>query len=178
MLTADLARELLDYDPETGRLFWKVRDSSLFSHPKYAKRWNAQFAGKEAFTSRNNYGYATGSLLNQDYLAHRVIWLMQTGDWPKHGVDHVNRVRDDNRWKNLRDVPQERNCQNLSLSKANTSGVRGVCWDKKAGKWSARITVEGKFKHLGYFDDLEEAAGVRLAAEKAKREKLETKHAG
>ena len=52
-----------------------------------------------------------------------------------------------------------------SIQRNNTSGVRGVSWHKKAGKWSVRIHVAGKAISLGYTSDLEEAKQIRKEAE-------------
>ena len=50
-LTAEIARELLTYNPDTGKLFWKERSAKYFNNPNYTKRWNTQWAGKEDLKS-------------------------------------------------------------------------------------------------------------------------------
>ncbi len=73
-------------------------------------------------------------------------------------VDHINRDVMDNRRENLRYVTSSQNGMNRGMMKSNTSGYRGVTWDKKTEKWRARIGLNGKQIWLGYFDDIEEAA--------------------
>jgi hypothetical protein len=80
-----------------------------------------------------------------------------TGKWPELEVDHINRIRDDNRWCNLRDVSRAINAQNMPLYKNNTSGHTGVCWNKKFNKWQVLCRANGKQVYGGLFDNKEEA---------------------
>lgn len=163
-ITADEARALLRYEPETGLLYWRERPNSAFSHPKTAILWKASRAGKEAFTAYHKSGYRRGRIYDREYLAHRIIWLLQTGNFPKFEIDHINGVRHDNRWGNLRDVTRVENCRNLCRRSDNTTGVTGVCWYPPLQKWQAQITISGHRKHLGYFDSLQEASAARSEA--------------
>jgi hypothetical protein len=83
-----------------------------------------------------------------------------SGSLPPADVDHINREKGDNRWVNLRLAARWENTGNAGLQSNNTSGHRGVTWDKWAGKWLARGMRDGRNKHLGYFDSLEEAAAA------------------
>ena len=82
-------------------------------------------------------------------------------------VDHIGGrdTRNDNRKINLRVCTHQENIFNCGLSKNNTSGVTGVCWDKRYNKWLATITYNGKHIHLGYFDTFEDAVKTRKTAE-------------
>jgi hypothetical protein len=91
-----------------------------------------------------------------------------TGDWPAQQIDHINCVHDDNRWKNLRLCTRSQNNHNQPRRKTNKSGVKGVCWMKKAGKWHGQVCLNYKVHHVGLFDDLEAAAN----AVRAKRDEL------
>lgn len=157
-------RNLLDYNPETGELFWKERSLELFRREQDWKTWNTKFAGKSAFTSRTKKGYQQGRIWNQNLLAHRVIWIWMTGEEPDQ-IDHINGVRSDNRWRNLRSVSTAENQKNTCRPHNNTSGVVGVHWSADRQKWQAQIRVEGSTKPLGRFDTFEEAAATRKAAE-------------
>ena len=76
-------------------------------------------------------------------------------------VDHINGDPLDNRKVNLRLIPTWGNQQNLAnLVRTNKSGYRGVSWYKPLGKWRAKVCVNKKHYHLGYFDNKEEAAEV------------------
>ena len=90
---------------------------------------------------------------------HRVIWEHHNEPIPDgFTVDHINRDTLDNRLSNLRLATNSQQSQNQGLRSNNTSGYRGVCWDKRIGKWWARIQVDGKRMHLGHYDDPIDAA--------------------
>lgn len=148
---------LLDYNPETGLLHWKQRAD-------VPKEWNSRFAGKQAFTSDDGSGYRVGAINNKNTRAHRVIWKMVHGTEPEQ-IDHINGNRADNRIANLRAVVNAHNGRNQKLRISNSSGIMGVSFCKRAGKWRARITVNGKDKHLGIFKSYSEAVSARLSAE-------------
>jgi hypothetical protein len=97
---------------------------------------------------------------------HRIIWKIQTGKDPKGQIDHINGIRDDNRFINLRDVAQQENNKNIRPLKNNTSGHMGVIFHKLSNKWAAVIGVNGKRKHLGLFKEKEDAVFARKEAEK------------
>ena len=80
-------------------------------------------------------------------------------------VDHINHNPLDNRKENLRVCTQQQNCMNRSKTSKNTSGTVGVCWHKGSGKWVARIKINGKYKSLGSYNDLENAIQARKNAE-------------
>jgi len=161
----EVLRSLLDYDPETGRLFWKVRHASLFKSERDAKIWNTRYAGKEAFTSCDRNGYRQATLLNRVYRAHRLIAVMVFGA-VNGSIDHINGDREDNRESNLRVVSSSGNQRNQKLNARNTSGVSGVNWKKNRGKWQAYISGQGRKNiHLGLFDTFDEAVAARKAAE-------------
>jgi hypothetical protein len=78
-------------------------------------------------------------------------------------IDHINHIRDDNRWVNLRNVIHRANQLNTSLSSNNTSGFNGVRI-LPSGRYSAFIMVQRKQISLGTYDTLEEAIAARQAA--------------
>jgi hypothetical protein len=125
--------------------------------------WNAQHPHKEAFFTPNKNGYLNGYLIGILYLAHRVIWKMQTLDEPLH-IDHINGIRWDNRFSNLRSVQPSENAKNLAVSSRNTSGVMGVFWHKTNQRWNANIKHGGRLVHLGTFETQEEAIEARKKA--------------
>lgn len=90
-----------------------------------------------------------------------------TGELPAFIVDHINGVRNDNRWLNLRRADASQNCWNSKKPSTNTSGAKGVSFHKATGKWQVRIRVRGKQKHIGLFDSVEEAElAFAVAADK------------
>lgn len=157
-------KQLLRYNPETGRLFWRARPLSYFTEERYWKIWNTKNAGKEALISPTRYGYGAGRLFDIGVFAHRVIWKLVTGCEAEH-IDHVDGNPRNNKFKNLRSVTVSENQRNCRISKNNISGVVGVHWYKNNSKWRAEIGVDGKAKHLGYFNDFKKAIHARKAAE-------------
>lgn len=170
-ITSDIANELLSYNPDTGELFWKERDIK-WAKPdgwngaqKAINIWNSKFSGKPAFTFKSkSHGYLEGAILGKGLLAHRVIWLMMTGEWP-NVIDHKNGDRTDNRWGNLRSVTTTVNSQNQTCRSDNATGIRGVTYKKDRKKFYAAIKVNKQHIHLGCFKTVEEAKAARLAAE-------------
>lgn len=79
-------------------------------------------------------------------------------------VDHENRNGLDCRRSNLRDATRTQNLCNTKLRSDSSSGVKGVCWDRRSGKWLARIQRDGRCRNLGYFPDIESAAEARMEA--------------
>jgi len=148
-LTVDLLNHLFEYDKETGNLIWKIKPSSKGNRVK---------VGDIAGTVKSH-GYLCVGINYNSYRAHRLIFLMHKGYLPKT-IDHINGDRLDNRIENLRAVTASQNQHNRKTNANNTSGYKGVGWIKTKKKWRARITLEGKKIHLGYFDNVEEAAEV------------------
>lgn len=153
----EVLRQLLRYDPETGKLFWRWRDD-------VPKSWNTKWAGKEALTADDGEGYSAGKIFKHRFRAHRVIWAIVYGHWPEQSVDHINGLRSDNRIENLRKATLSENQWNKSASKRNTSGFKGVTWHSVTGKWQARVSKHGDTKYLGLFTNVDDAAAAYSAA--------------
>jgi hypothetical protein len=167
--TQEYLRELFDYDPNTGVLTYKQRPLSHFKTKAACSRFNSQFAGKSA-GSKHPTGYIQLSITlkyKRKYWAHRVIHMWMTGEDPGTAqVDHVNQLRDDNRWENLRLVDgSAENRLNQSMRSDNTSGATGVSWCSHNSKWQATIRVRGEHKHLVATECFDTAVAVRRAAE-------------
>lgn len=114
--------------------------------------------------SRMSNGYISVTFRNKRYLAHRLIWMLVNGGDPLLEIDHINRVRDDNRIENLRPVGMKGNSGNIGLSAHNTSGAKGVCWDKSRSKWIVHIKRFGRQKFLGRYAKQEDAIKAYDAA--------------
>lgn len=169
-ITPELIRQLLRYEPETGKLFWLERCSAHFMPTrrcgsKKTKSWNTRFAGKEAMTANNGNGYLIGEIFNIKLYTHRVIWALVTGEWPVDDIDHIDGVRWNNIWTNLRAVSRSSNMKNCRLRSDNSSGQTGVHWIKADSIWVASITSNGTTMHLGRFTSKEAAIGARKNAE-------------
>jgi len=163
-----ILRELIEYAPETGRFHWRFRDRKWFDSDRVYKSWNTKWAGKEAFTSTNAYGYKQARVLGEQITgAHQLAWAIHCGEWPSGLIDHINGDKTDNRICNLRDVKNSESMKNLPIRKDNKSGICGVCWDSRRGGWLAGIGVSGRTKFLGCFDSVDLAANARRAAEES-----------
>ena len=107
------------------------------------------------------YVYTMDRKTHKKILMHRLIMNSPTD----MVIDHIDHNKINNCKSNLRICSQKDNSRNLLISKNNTSGITGVIWNNENNKWRARITVNGKLIHLGYFETLEEAAKARYDAE-------------
>jgi hypothetical protein len=143
MITQQQLKEYLSYDPDTGT-FLRVKKAG-------------KFKSGDVLGTRHSTGYIVIRINDKLYKAHRLAWLYMHGEFPVLKIDHINRDGCDNRLENLRLVTQKQNCENRSLGKNNKSGHPGVDWCKKLCKWRARITVNYKGLHLGYFANIEDA---------------------
>lgn len=153
-ITAEEARQLLDYNQDTGAFRWRHRSLGTFSNRRLGKVWNTRYAGQTITHKRAN-GYIFIIINNREYLAHRIAWLVSTGKLPVNQIDHVNGVRDDNRLMNLREATQSENNQ-------NRSSVLGCQY--LHGKWRGRIKINRKTICLGSFDTKEDAHSAYCAA--------------
>lgn len=151
ILTQERLQELLHYDQDTG----------VFTHIK--ARPGVRFGSVAGHVHHT--GYLQIKFDRKLYRAHRLAWLYVHGEFPLNDLDHINRVRSDNRIGNLRLATRAENLQNQSMRSTNTSGHVGVSWFKRDQKWRAQIAVNYKVINLGYFTDLSEAIAARQAAE-------------
>ena len=163
--TMDISKEqieaLVRYDSKTGLLFWRDRgrwvvESGLCCE-QARKSFNTRCAGKPAFCNVDGDGYFFGFLLGKFYRAHRLAFMLHTGDWPKNTVDHINRIRTDNRAFNLRDATRSEQQQNRGRQKNNRSGVAGISYNKANRKWVARKTIGGVRHWVGSYTSKTEA---------------------
>lgn len=156
-------RALLVYDEESGEVrFAHAPPLAAFSSKRAHSVFMANFAGHRAGSINAN-GYWRIYLMRKSWLAHRLIWAIQTGEMPKTDIDHIDRNRANNAWANLRLASRSQNCMNRSLRSDNRSGVTGVTWHA-CGMWQAEITKHGRKQYLGLFKTVPEAAAARIAA--------------
>ena len=137
----------LSYDPETGLITWIRSRGNVVAGCEF---------GTLMKTKANV--YRRGHIFGKSLLAHRVAFAIHYGRWPNGDIDHINHIGTDNRICNLREVSRHINCKNRKMDHDNQSGLTGVSWHRRIGKWMARIRCDGKQIHIGYFIDKEEAA--------------------
>jgi hypothetical protein len=143
-------KSLLHYSPETG----------FFTRLTPTQRTKVG----EVIGCKNTNGHVQIRLGRRFILAHRLAWLYMTGSFPQSQVDHINGIKDDNRWINLREATNKQNGENQKLHTNNTSGYRGVHFDKKTRKWRGVIGHNGKKLVVGYFCCASEAAAATKEA--------------
>ena len=138
-ITQTLVKELFDY--RDGSLYWKVNKSTR------ARK------GKKAGCIKQR-GYLETVINSKAYKNHRIIFLIFHGYSPII-VDHIDGNKLNNNIENLRAATSSQNLQNAKLSKSNTSGVKGVVWEKDRKYWKAQIVVNGKTIRIGKLESLE-----------------------
>lgn len=166
-------KEYFSYDKETGYLHWNKRSLSDFQSSHIGNTWNTRYAGKRvggiSQSKKDNTAYfkttvaVDGELFN--LAAHRIVWFLNYGEWPKGIIDHLDGNGLNNRLDNLRDVTSTNNGRNSKLISTNTTGVSGVNWNKRDEKWFATKSVEGKSSYLTCSRDFFEVICARKSWE-------------
>jgi hypothetical protein len=156
-LTAQRVRELLHYDPDTGVFTWRIN----------AGRWGRIKAGTPS-GSPDADGYLRSQVDGTLYYCNRLAFLYMLGRWPNGVAEHRDGVPANNRWENLRDATQQVNTENRRRPIRNKrSGLPlGVSLDRRDGAIVASITVNGRWKYLGRFQDAETAHQAYLDAKR------------
>lgn len=142
IITQDELKRHVSYDPETGTFLRLIANARRVKVGDIAGRIYP-------------HGYRQICINSKSYAEHRLAFLYVNGEWPKNQVDHINGIKDDNRWCNLREATRNENLYNIGKYPRNKSGFKGVDFVRSLKKWQARITVNGERIHLGYFDNPE-----------------------
>lgn len=150
-ITAERARELLNYDPETGVFIWRVIHCRNIP------------VGRPAGSVLPD-GYLYVMIDGRNYKRSRLAWLYMSGEWGPRIVDHRDTDGLNDRWSNLRAATDQQNNRNTSKRSDNKSGYKGVCFSPGRKKWRANICIDGRQTHLGYFVSAEDAATAYRAA--------------
>lgn len=151
MITQERLKQLLHYDPDTG-IFTRIESNRV------------DRLGKQA-GSCNTKGHIQIRLDGTLYVAHRLVWLYMTGEFPINQLDHIDGDKTNNKIANLREATNKQNQENVPLQVNNTSGYRGVSFDKRLKKFRAYVCHNRQQITLGFFITAELAAA---AAKKAR----------
>lgn len=144
------AHSLFFLDETTGELRWREQRG---------RRRAGSLAGS---VGKNGYRYV--SFKGSKKLAHRIVWLMTYGQWPSRFIDHKDVVKTNNAPINLRLATKAQNGANCGKRSHNSSGFKGVTWDRFTQKWKAQLQVNNQRINLGRFDDPAKAHCAYLAA--------------
>jgi hypothetical protein len=146
--TEQMIKDCLRYEPETGLLYWKHHWSK------------SQLIGTKV-TSKFTSGYYRVKINGRSFRQHNISWFLHYGKWPAGVIDHRDGDRSNLRIENLRDTDTFGNARNKAS--ASNTGFKGVSV-KKNGRYSATITPNSEYQHLGTFNSAEEAARAYDAA--------------
>lgn len=113
---------------------------------------------------QNDMGYILGDIPNGEKGVRLHRFLLGV-DGKECVIDHIDRNPLNNRKSNLRICTQQQNVWNSGMRKNNTSGVTGVSYEKRRGRWLAKIKVSGKSIHIGYYKNFDDAVSARYKAE-------------
>jgi hypothetical protein len=149
MITQSELKQILHYDESTGIFRWLIKPSINTNIGDIAGGLNGE-------------GYVHIKIKGTKYKAHRLAWLYVHGTHPVNVIDHINRVKNDNRLVNLRDVTKRENCLNQYTT--------GIKFHKRMNKWQAVYSSLNGRKHLGTFDNIIDARAAHLR-EKRSQEK-------
>jgi len=147
MLSLERLRQVLDYDSEKGEFVWKQRVSIRI------------MVGDKAGHPLLN-GYIGIGIDGKKYLAHRLAWFWVYGEWPPGIIDHINRDKTDNKLSNLRVCSKSENAANSKRRSDNTSGFKGVFFNKNLGVWTAKVQKNGRIFYVGSFNSASDAAAA------------------
>ncbi len=142
-MTQEILKELFEYR-EDGHFYWKIIKCNSIKI--------GQIAGAICFK-----GYRQIKIDGKFYKEHRLAWLYHYGVFPKNQIDHINNTKNDNRIENLREATNTQNQTYKNKREGTSSKFKGVSWNKKFQKWRVRITINGKQKYLGLFNNETEA---------------------
>lgn len=132
------------------KLFY-IKNDSLYYRIKPSKN-----VSKDKKAGTKTRGYIKVQINGKQYHEHRIIYFLYYGNWPQ-AIDHVNQIKHDNRIENLRACTITQNTWNSKKSIKNTSGIKGVCWDKTTNKWKVQIWKNGIKYHIGVYSKIEDA---------------------
>lgn len=144
IITQEKLKEILGYDPLTGVFVWRVAS---------ARKIKIGDVAGNLYSS----GYLYIGFQRKLYRAHTLAWLYIHGVFPRKMVDHIDGNPSNNSIRNLRECSASENQKNRKMNSNNTSGYKGVSFDKSLGRWRATGATGNKTIHIGFFDTPEEA---------------------
>jgi HNH endonuclease len=166
-LTQDHLKSILDYDQDSGDFTWKIRPSSHFKNDNGLRLYKSRYEEKKA-GHIDSQGYKVININGKNFKAHRLAFLFMTGRMPFQQIDHINGIRNDNRWINLREATKAENLQNQKKAQSDnkSTGLLGASFNKRKKYFQSRINVAGKQIYIGGFKTAQEAHEAYLQAKR------------
>lgn len=153
-VTLERLHDVLTYAPQTGLFVWKKRLANYAPVRSVAGTTHTR-------------GYVYIRIAGKNYRASRLAWFYVHGVWPDGQIDHIDGNRGNDAIANLRVATGSQNCGNTKRRRTNTSGHKGVSFERKNGKWRAQIHTGSKGYFLGYYPTAEDAAIAYALAARA-----------
>lgn len=151
--------ECFTYDKNTGLLTWQVRrPAEHFKDTRGMAVYKRVCSGRSAGSINIKTGRLSNvSIAGKAFAVHRIIWKLIYGYDSTKFIDHIDRNPLNNRLDNLREATAAENMHNRSINKNNSTGFKGVTYDKFKKKWCAKIYINCSAKWLGFFESPEKA---------------------
>ena len=153
----------------TNREIWETIDSYKNYEVSWFGRVRNAKTGRILKSVQANHGYLVVNLYNEGKRKLHFIHALVAREWVgnpnnKRCVDHADGNKTNNHYENLRYATHIENGRNRKIQTNGTSVYKGVGFHKPMKKWRAQLTIDGKLKHLGYFENEKEAAVAYNAA--------------
>ena len=148
-----IKKRLVNIEYKDGCLYWT----------KMPEHYHKGNVGDRVGSDRREDGYRRVHFNGKSVYEHRIVFFMHHGYLPEY-IDHINGNRSDNRIENLRIATRSQNKQNSKKYSNNTSGIKNVFFNKENKKWRVVLSLNGKTKHFGYYEDIELAELVAMEA--------------
>ncbi len=152
LVTQKHLRQILKYKKKKGLFIWK-------------KNFGRRFVKDHIAGWKDSTGYRSIMINGYSYLEHRLAFLYVKGYFPEKHVDHINGIKHDNRWRNLREVSVSCNMRNAKIARNNKTGVKGISYRRRDGAYVAGIGYKNKWIIIKQTPSFVEAVLYRLAAE-------------
>ena len=149
-LTQERLKEILRYDPETGEFHWRIRVKK-----------NHRAGDLAGCSVRSE--HCSIRIDGRNYRAHQLAWLYVNGEWGRPLIDHRDGDPFNNRLSNLRLATHANNAANRARLRNNTSGFKGVSFDRRRSVWMAQITKNGRRYFIGRYPTAEDAHAAYVA---------------
>jgi hypothetical protein len=150
-------KECIDYDPDTGECFWKIRPLHHFKNIKTYNSWNTRFSGKAVGFLCN--GYKTIRMYYQNYPLSSIVYKIIHNIDPEFGIICMDGNNTNLKIDNLKmtTIVDFSNFGRIQKNKTNKYGFTGIRYDKKSRCFHSKISLKGKVIHLSAFIEPEDA---------------------